>query len=486
MVDVLEKRILFLLNLILINMRKLFLFALIFLLAACSPNLEKEGVERVIDKVVNLTQEEFLSIAYGNPRELNADEVKAIASDFLYAIREDKDGNLTRSDNSDFTLNVTSKSYFTQENVSSTRTLTKKGIELPVYEVSVTSEQKNGTIYVAADERNAEVITYIPKAAQDSKVFVESGSAFLVEWAKASSYERLLETEEIREKLHDATVAKISEQLGIDESEVTMDNIVDKIVVEGTRATPIKVPTTQIVLKCAPLVKTEWSQNGPYNFSLPVPNAPSTQAHVYAGCAVTAACQLMTAIKPNLTLGGTVIDWDYLTETQTINADAPQRKLDMLGKLHSWVYDQLDATPQYDSFGYHNGTGVSPADQIDFYGCYFNHSEDYSAYEPDALLHSFEAGRPSLIRGQGHAWIVDGYIIAQKAITSSSMPTRAVIVKYYDMFWHANLGWGGTANGYYKLKLDTHVDFEASGHLYTTDGLYIYPGLYKKDTIYNY
>lgn len=235
-----------------------------------------------------------------------------------------------------------------------------------------------------------------------------------------------------------------------------------------------------------PLVKTEWSQNSPYNLSLPVPNKPSTQAHVYTGCAVTAACQLMTAIKPNLTLEGTVIDWDYLTETSTISTNAPQRKLDMLGKLHKWVYNELDATPAYDIYGYHNGTGVSANSQVWFYGNYFNHSENYNQYDPDVLLRSFNADRPSLIRGQGHAWILDGYIIAQKAVTSSSISSRAIIVQYYDMFWHANLGWGGTANGYYKLKLDTHVDFESGNYLFTTDGLYIYPGLYKKPNNYSF
>lgn len=469
-------------------MKKIFPLLLIFLLSACSQSLENEGIDTSPEKLVNLTQEEYLSIVYENPSELDTIAVKLLVSDFLTSIEEnEKSTNTsTRSVSSNFSLNVNSKSYFTEENGSSTRSSSGSEIKLPIYEVNVTSNKGVGVVYVSADERNAEVITYIPQTAKDEELFIKSGSAFLVKWAKESSYERLMETERIRKELHDTTIAKISKQLGIDESQVTVESILDRISVGETRATPVDHPSTSVVSMVAPIVKTEWSQNSPYNLSLAKPNAPSTQAHVYTGCAVTAACQLMTAIKPNLTLGGTVIDWDYLSETPTITSNAPQRKVDMLGKLHTWVFDQLDAVAQYDIYGYHNGTGVSASSQIWFYGNYFNHSEDYSTYDPDALLRSFNAGRPSLIRGQGHAWIVDGYIIANKAVTSSAKSTRAVIIQYYDMFWHANLGWGGTANGYYKLKPDAHVVFEASGHTFTTEGLSVYPGLYKKDVSYKF
>lgn len=469
-------------------MRKLLPLLFIFFITACSQSLENEGVDSPPENLINLTQEEYLSIVYENPSELDTIEVKNLVSDFLNSINEkEKSINIsTRSISSDFSLNVNSKSYYKEKSSSQTRAIYGDKLELPVYEVNVTSSKGTGVVYVSADERNAEVITYIPQVAKDEELFIKSGAAFLVKWAKESSYERLIETEKIRKELHNATVAKISKQLRIDESQVTVDNILNRISVGGTRATPVNRPSTSVVAMVAPIVKTEWSQNSPYNLSLAKPNAPSTQAHVYTGCAVTAACQLMTAIKPNLTLNGTVIDWEYLTEDPTIYSNAPQRKLDMLGKLHSWVFKQLDAVAQYDIYGYHNGTGVSASSQIWFYGNYFNHSENYSEYDPDALLRSFNAGRPSLIRGQGHAWIVDGYIIADKAVASSAKSTRAVIIQYYDMFWHANLGWGGSANGYYKLKPDAHVVFEASGHKFTTEGLSIYPGLYKKDISYKF
>lgn len=467
---------------------KKFLYSIFaVLLVACNQNDILNIEQEKSSNEVHLTKAEYLSITRDGSNELSEDEIEMFVSNFLDEIS--KNEKTTRTSVPNYTLNISSKYYYVPKDTT-VLTRATETFKLPIYELELHSKDGNGIIYFSADERNPEIIALIPKAAIDEDVFIQSGSAFLIEWAKMSSYEKLLEVEENRKLLCDRTVKRICEELSINESDFDIDKLDDNIVVEQsyTRARPINMPTTQIVSMCEPIVKTEWSQGSPYNLSLPAPNPPSTQAHVYTGCAVTAACQMMTAIKPNLTLDGITIDWEYLTETPTISSSASQDKLEMLGKLHSWVFEQLDAQPNYNTSGYHTSTGVTANSQVWFYGNYFNHSEDYSKYDPDALLRSFNAGRPSLIRGQGHAWIVDGFIICQKdtEFETSKIDTRAQIVKYYDMYWHANLGWGGTANGYYKLNSDTHVDFEASGYLFTTDGLYVYPGLYKKTTNFNF
>jgi hypothetical protein len=338
---------------------------------------------------------------------------------------------------------------------------------------------------VSADERHAEVITYIPIKTDNEKVFMESGSAFLIEWAKASAYERVMEVEAIKELYHDATVNRISQELGIPSSEVKLENIIDRITVEGTRATPVTMPGTQIISAVYPLVPVQWNQTAPYNLSLPTPDSPATQSHVYTGCAVTAACQLLVATKPNLTIDGITMNWDYLAETKTISSSATQAKLNMLGKLHTWVYQTLDASPVYDSYGYHTGTGVLSSKSAWFYGAYLNSSIGYSAYDADNLKSSFDQSRPAFIHGQGHAWIIDGYIIAKKPFSPVSSTNTRMVMKSYDVFWHANLGWGGSQDGYYKLKLDTHVDFESGSYTFNTTALNIYPGLYTKNIAHN-
>lgn len=448
--------------------KKLFPLLFVFLFAACSQDMENEGVDQsstgIADTtgMVNLTQDEYLSIAFDDPKELDEDAVVSLASDFLNSLEALEVKTKTRSSGSDFTLSVNTKSYFSKNNISSTKSA--DNLRLPVYEVTVSSGEGKGVVYVSADERNAEVITYIPKAAQDEATYVNSGSEFLVEWSKASSYKKLEETEKIRQELRDATVLKISKELGIDQSEVTLDKISDKILVEGLKAKPIdQVATWKEV--CKPIVKTEWSQRPPYNTLLPL--TKNGKAHVYTGCCVTAACQLLTAVKPTLTINGTKIDWDKLASPKKIQPNETER-VKMVGLLFKWVYKVLQAQPQYEN-GLHIGTGVDPVIQNSFYKKYFTHidSKEDVKYSVNDLLKSFKSGKPSFIHGQRHAFILDGY-------GGMSLSPR-------DLYFHANLGWGGTGNGWYKLYADGSILIEAAPNLtYDTDQLRIWPSLSSK------
>lgn len=78
--------------------------------------------------------------------------------------------------------------------------------------------------------------------------------------------------------------------------------------------------------------------------------------------------------------------------------------------------------------------------------------------------------------------------IAEKSaiLSLTEQKSRADIVKNYDMYWHTNLGWNGSYNGYYKLNPDTHVTFESGMYQFTTDELYVYPGLYAKESYFNF
>ena len=101
-------------------MRKLLPLLFIFFITACSQSLENEGVDSPPENLINLTQEEYLSIVYENPSELDTIEVKNLVSDFLNSINEkEKSINIsTRSISSDFSLNVNSKSYYKEKSSS--------------------------------------------------------------------------------------------------------------------------------------------------------------------------------------------------------------------------------------------------------------------------------------------------------------------------------------------------------------------------------
>lgn len=428
-----------------------------------------------------MSEEELLSISFDNPGELDSIEIKNIVSDFLAVLNEKR--VISRSYISTPTLEINEKKYYMTDTY--TRTLDGANIKVPIYKVNITNNNVKGVAYVSGDERYPQVISYIPEIDEDENVFFESGAVFLTEWAKASAWDEINKVEQIKVNYRSATIAKISRELGIPELEVTYENIKNYVSVNGniiSRATPIQTPTTQVISGVyPPLVPVKWNQTSPYNRLLPVPTPPATQAHVYTGCAVTAIAQLLTACKPTLTIEGISIDWAYLTETETISTNAPADKLDMLGKLFKWIYNEVDAMPNYNENGEHTGTGVYTSMSSAFLSTYL-YSSDMISYDPDVLLSSIQQRKPSWISGQNHAFVIDGYLICRKPHdTSFAVQPRANIVLNYDMYWHVNLGWGGSYNGYYKLNPDTNVDIEAGSHTYSTQYLRIQPNLSKKN-----
>ena len=451
----------------------------LFFLFSCNSE-EESGFEDSVP-VISLSQEELVSILYDNPGEIEESEAISLVSDFLEALNAE---NATRSSNN-VSLKVSDKIYYInkEKDQVDTRSSTTSEIKLPIYEVSISGSGSTGVAYVSADERYPEVIIYTPETSDDDEAFIESGAIFLTEWAKASALDEVLKVEQLQENYHATTVAKISKKLGIAESEVIYENIKDHLSVNGqpvTRATPVSGPPTQLITSKGPFVPVQWNQDSPYNRALPAPLPTAWQSNVYTGCSTTAIAQLLTACRPTLTVEGVQINWDLLTDKPKATIYDSSAKLDMLGKLFKWIYSELQATPIYDSNGQHTGTSVYTYMSDRFMTNYLN-GGDLISYDPDVLLHSLNDNKPSWISGQNHAFIVDGYIVCKKKSNLSNIETRADIVKVYDMYWHINLGWGGSYNGYYKLNQDTNVDIEAGSRTYNTQYLKIKANLSKKN-----
>lgn len=429
---------------------------------------------------VPLTSEELSSLVFNGSSELCDSDAIVLVNDFIKNIYS-YNISCSRGNDLETTVKILSKYYYQP----SSRSNDVYEATTPIYQILVNYNDEIQIVYLGANKNCPDIISCTAAPVNNQDVYVKSGAAFLHEWSVVSYYNRLYDLTKKMCKLKSNALRKLECNLDCDITQDIIDSIVN-ISYLNTRAEPIDIPSTQIINVRGPFVKTEWSQDSPYNLKLPTPLYSNSMSHVYTGCAVTAACQLMTCIRPNLTLNGMKIDWDLLTETKKISSKDSQGKLDMVGELHKWVFNELGATPQYENYE-HTGTGVTADAQVWFYGNYFDHSEDYCKYDPDVLLKSFNQGRPSLIRGQGHAWLLDGYIIAEKSYNSSDYTdTRSDIIKIYDIYWHANLGWGGAYNGYYKLDADTNVSFESGPYKFTTDGLFIYAGLFAKSDEYNF
>lgn len=213
---------------------------------------------------------------------------------------------------------------------------------------------------------------------------------------------------------------------------------------EGTR----RVATHAAI---APMTKTKWDQEDPYNLQCPTRSGNIAPT----GCSATAMAQVMAYHKwpeasvpsiPSYTIGGYttsatnagVIDWanmkDHYTGNETTTEDnAVARLMRLCGQSLMMKYGTsasgafLDncGNQLTDIFGYKQG-----ARHID--------RANYSAASWDEIIYTeLQQERPVIYEGSatggGHAFVCDGYD--------------------GNGFYHINWGWSGRYNGYYKLSV---------------------------------
>ena len=213
---------------------------------------------------------------------------------------------------------------------------------------------------------------------------------------------------------------------------------------EGTR----RVATHAAI---APMTKTKWDQQDPYNLQCPTRSGNTAPT----GCSATAMAQVMAYHKwpeasvssiPGYTMGGYtvtateagVIDWanikDHYTGSETTTEDNAVARLMRLcgqslmmnyGSSVSGAYLDNCGNQLTDIFGYKQG-----ARHID--------RANYSAASWDEIIYTeLQQERPVIYEGSatggGHAFVCDGYD--------------------GNGFYHINWGWSGRYNGYYKLSV---------------------------------
>lgn len=208
-----------------------------------------------------------------------------------------------------------------------------------------------------------------------------------------------------------------------------------------------KIPQLKTI---APLCKTTWNQDTPFNN-----NTPSIDGkHTPTGCTATACSQVVNyhkwpekgrgshtyttnTKKFDLTFnfGETTFDWANMKDSYAGGYTKPQSKavatlMEAIGNLSYMDYDSA-------------ASGAWPYNSL--YGLVTYMYYDRAGYKADRnyypiiewmqLLHSeLAAGRPLQYSGSnasaGHAFVVDGY---------------------RDGFFHLNWGWGGMSDGYYLI-----------------------------------
>ena len=199
-----------------------------------------------------------------------------------------------------------------------------------------------------------------------------------------------------------------------------------------------------------PLLTCKWNQNSPYNVLCPEDDAGPGN-HVYVGCVATAMSQIMYYWR--YPISGTGSHSYYLYPYGTITANFGNA-------TYEWDAMQDEIVPsnpwEIGEIGFHaavsvnmdfgpDGSGASSWDvpyAFKHYLGYVNSAQyvdksDYSFSTWETMIQTeLDDGHPLYYSGfsneGGHAFVFDGY--------------------QGSNFYHINLGWSGSGNGYYTLQ----------------------------------
>ena len=485
--------------------------ALLFL-TSCSDtgiisNFDEKGQEN--SKVV-LTPEEFVSIAYDNPKELNDEEISYIISDFRQKIKEGK-GNATR--NSVMPKISIKKKYYINENnedivtISSTRSPKSEKLNIPIFEVEL-SEHDGGKsmVFVCGDERIPEVFFYVENYHPNFEM--DNGTRYLLELSKKNIISDIQQVEHIKATKRDSTLYKIAQELNIPKKGLSYRTVKDQITTTdeistrnnnpGNPANGQDRPTYKVVGYVNPLSKVEWAQDDPYNYSMPIMtvfdgHAGEHEGHIPVGCANIAIGTLFTIIKPNMILGNNLrVNWDYVESVKEIRYssefpgnNSPKDLVDMISGLLAQIATATESYPIYEErkiIDVYTGstymksvitqTGTNTINTINYIRNMANFSGDQNyQFNGNQAKQSLFERKPVFLLGSGHylnedgsikgdagghAWLIDGVVIAKH-------PRRSG----YDHYWSVNMGWGLGSRSYFRTSNDLQycdVVFKTTGN----------------------
>lgn len=492
-------------------MKKNYVFGLslaLLLFASCTDELSVGDNAAKTKKLpsVSLTEDEIVSIAYDNVKELSVENVTDIFKGFMKASAEKTLG--TRAVVPDAPIKVRSKCYIhqngdnvleaTSEPVAKTRSGEANVCEAPIYELEMENGADKAFALVSGDPRAAKVLAFLPEA--DEETFKNVNTQIMLAISKASLIEDIQKVEDVRNRLREQTLEKLGEKWGVDPAEIVYEDVVAAITPENVKSSTrgyqngtfvdesnVKYleyfQDIQINSYVLPMGQIAWSQEKPYNRALPdeyvyVAGKPTMGKRI-AGCGVIAIAEALAMIKPAAYFDGIMMNWDLVNAQEKClenpvipgltNKNTPIETLIMVGRLVKSVYENTGSTPDYETDPI-TGKRVNVASTMEAQKMlgYLRtkiQCDDIRSWDPDVCKSSLDALHPVLVYGNirvtyyndksggtteafaGHAYNVDGYFITEKL-------SRQLVLTN-DVYWHISLGWGPSARGFYKLGLDT-------------------------------
>lgn len=440
--------------------------AITICLYSCQKNFD-DLAYKLDGKLVGISADEYLSVVYDDPRELTVEEIEKIAVNYPLLKKPGTKGLNSK-------INKIERYYLDGKGISQSpsEVVRTKGLSensIPLYNVEINVGGKFSTVLLSADERIPGVLSY--KDGGNSK----DAENLMLENAKSYLRQRIKYLNHLKDSLRTKTLIKLQSQLGRLPSRDLATFIKNKIKITDalpkTKSLVEYYLWGQVLTQVGPFATTEWEQDGVFKQGIPSANGC---AQASAGCLVIAGAQVLATIEPPMSVvTGTyvypptmelrfiteAVDWPYLKETPYIGTNAPAQKKKITERLINHVFTQSYSTPLCD------GSSTELPKMITFLRRYID-IDDPQTFNVQQIKNSLDNSHNVLVTGIrqsgsqqiGHAWVVDGYAICQKPGGTGT----GDLVNQYDLYLHANMGWGGAETGWFLVGTDWNLSFDVA------------------------
>lgn len=436
-------------------MKKGYLFIFSILLF-CSCQNEFASHDKGEAEAIILSDAEYNSMASEDTRELSDSEVINMVKGFETLLKTD---SLSTKSEGKGTYIIKNKFYLSIEadDVRTKAHPATDGESLLVYEIDVDDRISS---LVSADSRFPHVITYTNKEMkQDSDDRCPAET--LTRIAQYSALSKLRKSINIQDSLRMVAKNKIAEVLGCDPQDVVFSQIKDRLQIplKKTKATAVEEVYGHIYFQSKNTrTSTTWDQTAPYNRKLRQSCSYDSwyEGRYPVGCAVVCIAQVLAHFEPYMYCDGYTINWKYL-KPGSIETSAPADKIHQIGALMKYVGQHTNAV--YDC----SGTSMNTKNAIEnFLPSYNIITDPEKNMDINSIRQSLAAGNIVIMRGNApdngrHAWIIDEFVTIQPGYDYGYPDPKIDYMR-------ANMGWGGSNDGYYEIDQDGYLDFNTGSN----------------------
>lgn len=464
-----------------------------FCLAGCQTN----EVDKIVinSGKVQLTAQELLSIECKILPELSHTELYDLIKVFQTSISADK--QTTKSEASITSFEIRNKYYLSSDKLSTKAGLDNEKEQIPIYEIGFYSNGQKGMAVVSGDRRSPHVLAIIDKIKED-EMDLFAGPNALIEWAEMYVRNEVETFEVIKDSVYVSAVSKIEDGLGMAVTDISYENVKDKIILDNpqTRSTPIdEVPSNlKVNVAVFPMCPSTWDQWEPYNCKMPIGNCEKffpgyvENTNYPTGIGTVTLAHLLACIRPG-SVDKYRVDWASLTENKEIkapdyfNPGDSESKRNSVGSLFKQIYTQTKSVPVKNSQGVVTGISCTVPNWEGYLRTVLDCGST-SAWNKETIINSLKNIRPVYVSGKPdnkvsegvYPFILDGY---KECFGRINNVPQDINVKYI----HANFGFGGGyQDGYYLMDVNSGtMTFETAIPLIFKDNaLSMIPDIRKK------